>query len=194
MIKILISLLFLIGITGVLFCLAITPRTSKSQPALETRNTFEYQTKLKPHVDSSLPELLYLRRVRDSQWQTSGEHTNYQLNDYQEASMTVVNIKPDAYLKNSTEEHNRIIIGRLSDRGSGMHGWHITMIRQGERAIDFERHQRYRVWIEKEHPIGFNDEGEPISKNPKRWYFAGPADIIARQHYNGYLEPEDGDK
>jgi len=75
-----------------------------------------------------------------------------------------------------------------------MHGWHVTFVRQGENAINFERHQRYFVWIEQEQPQGFNDDGEPISNNPKRWYFAGPADIIAKQNYQGYVKPAKGDK
>lgn len=194
MIKILITLLLIVSIGGVLYWLVFTPKATALQPFLETRNTFQYETTLKPQVDSSLPEMLYLRRLQESKWQTSGEHTDYEVEEYQEASMSVVNIKPDAYLKKSSNEPNRILIGRLDDRGSGMHGWHVTMVRQGEQAIHFDRHQRYRVWIEKDYPIGFNANGEPTTENPKRWYFSGPADIIAKEHYNGYVEPGEGDK
>ena len=75
-----------------------------------------------------------------------------------------------------------------------MHGWHVTMVKQGEREVRFDRHQRYQVWIEKDFPTGFNDNGEPVSDKPQRWYFSGLADIIAEEHYNGYVEPQDGDK
>ena len=68
------------------------------------------------------------------------------------------------------------------------------MIRQGESEINFNLHQRYYVWIEKEFPKGFNNMGEPISENNKRWFFAGLADIIATDKYNGYIEPKEGDK
>jgi len=177
-----------------LYWLVATPKASKLQSVLETKSEFDYQTSLLTEVDPSFPEKLLLRRVIDSNWITSGEHTNYELNEYKEASMSVVNIKPDAFLKKSLDGQRRILIGRLNDRGSGMHGWHVTFIRQGVNAINFERHQRYFVWIEKEHPLGFNDEGEPISNDPKRWYFAGPADVIAEQNYNGYVEPATGDR
>ena len=144
--------------------------------------------------DSSLSDMLLLRRVRNSNWQTSGPHTNFKEQTRTEASMAVSTIKPDAYLKRSADDPNKIIIGRYSDRGAGMHGWHVTMIRQGESAISFDRHQRYYVWIEKEFPEGFNDQGEPISKNPNRWFFAGLADIIAKDKYNGYTAPKEDDK
>ena len=194
MFKILFIIFFLISITCLLYWFAITPKTPKLQAPLETRNEFNYKTSLNAQTDPSLPEILYLRRVRDSSWQTSGEHTDYQLNNYQEASMSVSNIKPDAYLRKSPQDPNRILIGRLTDQGSGMHGWHVTMIKQGEQAINFSRHQRYKVWIEKDFPTGFNDDGEPLSDNPQRWYFSGLADIIAEEHYNGYIEPIEGDK
>lgn len=75
-----------------------------------------------------------------------------------------------------------------------MHGWHVTMIKQGSSQINFNRHQRYYVWIEEETPTGFTAKGTPNSENPKRWYFAGHADIIAEDQYNGYVEPAEGDK
>ena len=68
------------------------------------------------------------------------------------------------------------------------------MIKQGESEINFDRHQRYYVWIEKEFPKGFDEQGEPISENSKRWFFAGLADLIAKEKYNGYVEPVEGDK
>ena len=134
------------------YWLTTTQKTPKLQAALEARTEFSYETALHVQVDPSLPQILYLRRVRDSSWQTSGEHTDYQLNSYKEASMSVSNIKPDAYLKKSQQDPNRILIGRLTDQGSGMHGWHVTMVKQGKQAINFSRHQRYQVWIEKDFP------------------------------------------
>ena len=193
MLKILIALFLLLGICLALYWLVVTPKASKPQAPLEARTNFDYQTSLRIQKDLSFPKALYLRRVRDSVWQTSGEHTDYTVKEYQEASMTVTTIKPDAYLKDSTNSP-RIIIGRLTDQGSGMHGWHVTMIRQGQHDIHFDRHQRYKVWIEKDFPSGFNDKGEPTSNNLKRWYFTGLADIIAEEHYQGYVEPQEGDK
>jgi len=181
-------------VLAIFYWLVIAPKARKLQPALEAKSEFEYQTSLLTQVDPSFPEKLLLRRVLDSHWVTSGEHTNYKPKEYKEASMSVVSIKPDAFLIKSSDEPKRIVIGRLTDRGSGMHGWHVTLIRQGENAINFERHQRYSVWVEKQQPLGFNDNGEPISNDPKRWYFAGPADVIAEQSYQGYVEPINGDK
>lgn len=191
---IILVLISMAAIAGLLFWLVSTPKTTALQPALEERTDFSYATPFIIEKDSSLSELLLLRRVRDSQWQTSGEHTGYKVETRKEPSMSVSTIKPDAYLKESTDHPNRIIIGRYTDRGSGMHGWHVTMIRQGESEINFNRHQRYMVWIEKEFPMGFNDKGEPISDNPKRWFFSGPADIIADEKYDGYIEPTEGDR
>jgi len=195
MIKIMITLLATLFFALIfIYWLVAVPKASKLQSALETKSEFDYQTSLLTEVDPFFPEKLLLRRVIDSNWITSGGHTNYELEEYKESSMSVVNIKPDAFLKKSLDDPRRILIGRLNDQGSGMHGWHVTFVRQGENAINFERHQRYFVWIEKEHPQGFNDEGEPISKDPKRWYFAGLADVIAEQNYQGYVEPVEGDR
>ncbi len=181
-------------IAGLLYYLVTTPKKVKLQPILEERMDFNYSTSLSIEKDTSLGEMLYLRRVRNSDWKTSGPHTDFKEQDRKEPSMSVSTIKPDAYLKQSAEDPNRIIIGRYSDVGSGMHGWHVTMIRQGTSEINFDRHQRYYVWIEKDFPTGFNDQGEPISDNPERWFFAGPADIVAKDKYNGYIEPVEGDK
>ena len=194
MIKILIVLLILFGASLALFWLVTTPKTNKLQAPLKARTSFNYQTSLVIQKDLSFPDTLYLRRVRDSVWQTSGQHTGYTIDEYKEASMATVAIKPDAYLSDTLNSSNRIIIGRLNDQGSGMHGWHVTMIRQGTHDIHFDRHQRYKVWLEKEAPDGFNKNGEPISNNINRWYFSGLADIIAEEHYSGYVEPNEGDK
>lgn len=191
---IILILLCVAAAAGFLYWLVATPRTVKLQPTLEERTDYNYATTLLVQQDSSLNELLLLRRVRDSDWQTSGEHTAYKVEVRKEPSMAVSTIKPDAYLKASADDPNRIIIGRYKDRGSGMHGWHVTMIRVGASEINFDRHQRYYVWIEKEFPQGFNDKGEPISNDPKRWFFAGLADIISKEKYNGYLEPTEGDR
>lgn len=192
--NILLLLLCVAVLIGLLYWLVATPKTNKLQPALEELSEFNYSTNLIIHKGPSLNELLLLRRLRDSEWQSSGEHTGYKLQKRKEPSMGVSTIKLDAYLKKTPDEPNKIIIGRLTDRGSGMHGWHVTMIKQGETEINFDRHQRYYVYIEKETPKGFSDRGEPISDDPKRWFFAGLADIIAKDKYNGYLEPAEGDK
>ncbi len=181
-------------VAGLLYWLVATPKTIRLQSALEEETDYNYATSLIVQKDSSLSELLLLRRVRDSKWQTSGQHTEYKVETRKEPAMAVSTIRPDAYLKRSVNDPNKIIIGRYTDRGSGMHGWHVTMIKQGESEINFDRHQRYYVWIEKEFPKGFNDQGEPISDDPKRWFFAGLADIIAKEKYNGYVEPEEGDR
>ena len=189
MFKIFIAVLFVLAIVCLMYWLVVVPKISTPQLELEARTEFKYKTALEVDLDSAFPEVLYLRRVLDSVWQTSGEHTNYALKEYQEASMSITIVKADAYLKKPAEDLARILIGRVSDRGSGMHGWHVTMVKQGEQAINFARHQRYRVWIEKTVPSGFSDNGEPRSDNPERWYFAGLADLIAEEHYQGYVEP-----
>ncbi len=193
MTKLLITITLTVIVLAVLYWLVIVPKPVKRQAALEDLTDFDFQTTLLTEIDSSFPNTLLLRRVPDSPWKTSGEHTQYQLKEYLEPSMGVGNIKPDAYLKKSLDDPARILIGRYDDRGAGMHGWHVTMIRQGPNPILFDRHQRYHVWIEKEFPVGFNDNGEPISNDPKRWYFAGPADIIAVESYQGYVEPLEED-
>lgn len=181
-------------LSWILFWLVTTPNTPSLQPVLEERTNFNYTTSLIVQKDSFLREELLLRRVQDSIWQTSGPHTDYQVQTREEPSMAVSTIRPDASLKKSTDGPSRIIIGRLKDRGSGMHGWHVTMIRQGDSKIDFNRHQRYYVWIEKEFPQGFNNQGEPTTDDPKRWFFAGLADIIAKEKYNGNVDPAEGDR
>lgn len=191
---IILLLISVVAIAGLLYWFVAPPKTIKLQSALEERTQYNYATSLMVQMDSSLSELLLLRRVRDSEWQTSGQHTDYKVQARKEPSMATSTIRPDAYLKRSADDSNKIIIGRYTDRGSGMHGWHVTMIREGESEINFDRHQRYYVWIEKEFPSGFNDQGEPISDDPKRWFFAGLADIIAKEKYNGYIEPSEGDK
>ena len=190
---IILLLLFLAAISGLIYWLVTTPKTSQLQPALEERMHFDYETALRIQKDSSLSELLLLRRVRGSEWKLAIK-PDYKIKTRKESSMSVTTIRPDAYLKSSSDDFNKAIIGRLTDRGSGMHGWHITMIRQGASQIDFSRHQRYYVWVEKDYPKGFNDKGEPLSVNPKRWFFAGLADIIAKDKYNGYEEPNEGDR
>ena len=194
MIKSIVALIIFSAIAAALFYFASTPRSAELQPHLAERTDFDYDTRLIIHKDSTLRTGLMLRRVRNSTWKTSGPHTDHRENTYIEPSMAVCTIKPDAYLKGSAGDDERIIIGRFSDRGSGMHGWHVTMIREGVSEINFDRHQRYQVWIEKDHPKGFNDQGEPVSTDPQRWYFAGPADIIAKDQYDGYVEPVEGDR
>lgn len=194
MTKIFIVLGLLVAGACLLIWLATTPKKVSPQAELETITDFNYQTSLLTQVDPSFPGRLILRRVRDSKWQTSGEHTEYKLKEYIEPSISAPIIRPDVYLVQSANSPKRILIGRLNDRGSGMHGWHITMVRQGENPIHFDRHQRYQVWIDKDFPVGFKDNGEPIFDNPKRWFFAGPADIVAEESYNGYEEPAELDK
>ena len=53
---------------------------------------------------------------------------NYELKEYIEPFMSVINIKPDAFLKKSLDDPRRILVGRLNDRGGGMHCWHVTFI------------------------------------------------------------------
>lgn len=108
--------------------------------------------------------------------------------------MAVSTVKPDAYLRRPEDTLNKIIVGRMTDRGSGMHGWHVTMVKQGESEINFDRHQRYYVWIEKDFPEDIDDYGEPISNDPKRWYFAGLADLISKNKYDGYQQPAKDDR
>ncbi len=187
-------LLCLLVIAAIGFWMVATPKKTKLQPTLEARSEYNYKTPLMVTHDSSLQELLLLRRLRDSEWKTSGEHTDYKVETRIEPSMAVSTIRPDAYLKKNETDAPRIIIGRYTDRGSGMHGWHVTMIKQGESEIDFNRHQRYYVWIEKDYPTGFTAEGHPLTDDPKRWFFAGLADIISKEKYNGYIEPGIGDK
>jgi len=185
---------FAVAILSIVYWLLVTPKRIKLQPELEEISQFNYATSLIVQKDSTLGETLLLRRVRNSDWKSAGPHTDFEVQTRKEPSMSVSSIKADAYLKRSSDDLDKIIIGRYTDRGSGMHGWHVTMIKQGGSAISFDRHQRYYVWIEKEPPKGFDDEGTPISENPKRWFFAGLADIIAKEKYNGYFEPLEGDK
>jgi len=184
----------LIAAGGLMYWFVTTPKANTLQAGLEERVNFDYKTSFMIKKDSSLSKLLLLRRVRDSEWQMSGKHTDYIVQTRKEPSMAVSTVRPDAYLMKSKDSKLRIIIGRLTDRGSGMHGWHITMIKQGESEINFDRHQRYKVWIEKDIPKGFDNQGEPISDDPKRWFFAGLADIIAKEKYDGYEEPGEEDK
>lgn len=191
---VIIVLLCIAAALGFLYWLVTTPKTVRLQAALEERTHFDYETNLMVQKDSSLNEWLMLRRVKGSDWQWAIKGFDYKVQTRKEPSMSLSTIIPDAYLKKSVDEPGRIIIGRITDRGSGMHGWHITMIRQGESAIDFDRHQRYYVWIDKDFPKGFNDQGEPIPHNEKRWFFAGLADVIAKEKYNGYIEPAEEDR
>lgn len=179
---------------SLLYWFVTTPKANTLQAGLKERVNFDYETSFMIQKDSTLKRLLLLRRVKNSDWQMSGKHTGYKVQTRKEPSMSVSTIRPDAYLMKSTDDKSRIIIGRLTDRGSGMHGWHITMIKQGDTEINIDRHQRYKVWIEKDIPKGFDDQGEPISDNPKRWFFAGLADIIAKEQYDGYVEPAEGDR
>lgn len=194
MIKLLVIAVIAVAALCVLFWLALSPKKIQLQNELGIIEKFEYETPLLTEVDPSMPSSLILRRVLDSTWRTSGKHTNFQLQEYTEPSLSAHIIKPDVYLKSSLNEPARIVLGRFNDTGAGMHGWHVTMVRQGDNPISFDRHQRYYVWIEKDFPTGFTDSGEPISNNPKRWYFSGLADIIDNESYQGYFEPEAGDR
>lgn len=174
------------------FWLVSTPKKVKLQDKLVQRTSFNYNTNLSIDTNDNLPDQLMLRRVRNSQWEMSGVFTNPQITTREEPSMSVDHILPEAYLIDSINKEKRILIGRYNDRGSGLHGWHVTMIKQGESEINFERHQRYRVWIEEAIPEGFENDGTPIVKKPKRWYFSGLTDIIDTKYYNGYIEPTEG--
>jgi len=199
MIKTVIIVIFavvLVGVigVGVIVFLVTTPRRVKLQQELQNVTEYNYQTNLTVISDETLPEFLQIRRLRDSEWENMGEHTQYKVEHYIEPSMFVQTVKLDGWLGNPDDENHNILLGRISDRGSGSHGWHVTMIKQGENPIRFDKHVRYRVWIEKDFPIGFNDAGEPFNDSSKRWYFSGLADMMDKELYVIYEEPEEGDR
>jgi hypothetical protein len=79
----------------------------------------------------------------------------------------------------------RVIVGRIRDRGAGMYGWHVTMLKLDSGPVDLSITQRYRVWIEKTPPVAIGDDGTPTSPDPKRWFFTGTADVVADKHDKG---------
>ena len=74
-----------------------------------------------------------------------------------------------------------------------LYGWHATLVKTGKNDIDFERTQRFQIWMDKDRPDGYEDDGEPIFFDlSKRSFLYGFVDIIADQHYTGYEPPTEG--
>jgi hypothetical protein len=81
------------------------------------------------------------RRIEVDSWVMSTPFRNFKIE--KGGPLGIDYIRVDAIF--AIDSVPSVVVGRLRDRGSGMHGWYAIMIKQEEHAIDFKKTQRYRV-------------------------------------------------
>jgi hypothetical protein len=169
-------------IVGIVF-LVIWPRRMKLAPELIPLESLPFSTSLERVKNSDWDGLSFMsRRIDEEDWISSGPFSDFKL---KKGSPTVIDyLRVDAiFAINSLPS---VIVGRLRDRGSGMHGWYVVMLKQGDDDIDFKKTQRYKVWIEKDPPDAIGPDGVPVVTRGERWFFSGLSDAVGDDYYRGY--------
>lgn len=178
----------IVGIAITILAIAfavVWPRRTKLAPELRPLDKLPFSTTLER---VNLPDWdgmnLMSRRIDTNEWVASGPFSSFKINRGGPSAIDYLRV--DAVF--AIDSVPAVIVGRLRDRGAGMHGWYAILVKQGDDEIDYRKTQLYKVWIEKNPPDALEADGTPLVTNPERWYFSGTAAVVGDDYYRGYPE------